>query len=199
MKYTDIIRMALVFVQIGLFCLICWLVFSCNPEKKLQRKRNKTEFFVATDPVLKAKIYKDAYDEKPCVTDTTIFHDTTITTRTLTNIISKTDTIKKNDSIYIFHTDTAYFDKIIYREKQGFTVDKRMINIMNDSINDLHRVLSSKEATIKAKQDRIDELKSTNKKLWIWLIVIIVAALTTTIIKIYLSLNPSPKNILNKL
>lgn len=133
------------------FIFFITLFMGCSEAKKGQQAVKR----VKADIDLLNQVGEAYRALKPCSNDTTTItiHDTTI--NTLIKTVTKTDTLRQGDTLYIFHTDTAYFEKTKTIFKEKIVTDKELTNRQKDTINSLK--------IQKGVQDGIiQELRSTN-------------------------------------
>ncbi len=160
-------RKLLPILLIILTIFLIWLS-SCSEAKKLQKAENR----VLADVESVKRVREKTNQLYPCSNDTVIteIHDST--TVTLTNTVRKTDTVVKNGIKYIFHTDTAFFEKTktVYQTK--VVTDNELTNRQKDTINSLRLREAAHNGTIGEVRDNLTKSnKNTNKwKLYFWLL-----------------------------
>lgn len=163
------------------FIFFITLFIGCSEAKKGQNAVNR----VKANINLLTQVGESYRSLFPCSNDTitTTVRDTT--TNTLIKVVIKTDTLKQGNTIYIFHTDTAYFEKTktIYKEK--IVTDKELTNRQKDTINSLRVQSATKDGVIQELRAANSTLKNDNNHLKWYLVGSVLLAILSHVIRSY--------------
>jgi len=148
-------------------CVLASFLFGCNPLKKIER----AEQTVLNNPSSEKKVGLKWLENNKCANDTVLLHDTTILTKEVHH--TKVDTTYSHDTTFVFYTDTAFYEKRIYKDK--IVVDHQREKQLQDSIN----ILLQQKAALN--QNVIDahsatETEKKDKNKWLWLFIAACAA-----------------------
>lgn len=164
-----------------LFALAAYFLTGCSEAKKGQQAVNR----VKADINLLVQVGESYRTLFPCANDTitTIIRDTT--TNTLIKVVTKIDTLKQGDTLYIFHTDTAYFEKTktIFREK--IITDKELTNRQKDTINSLRVQQGVKDGIVQELRATNSNLKKENNHLKWYLAASFLLAILSHVVRSY--------------
>lgn len=138
--------------------LMCYLT-SCHPVRNVLADINKVkQVRAATDALF------------PCVNDTTVIKTHSTDTLVLTNTRRYTDTLRRHDTLYIFHTDTAEFERVRTVYKNSIVTDHTREDSLRILLIKERTTIAGLNATITEKNTRIGEARADARKWIAWLI-----------------------------
>lgn len=170
-----------------LILFLSWLLSSCNVAKREAKRDVVAVNRVKADINLLVQAGESYRTLFPCSNDSIIktIHDTT--TNTLTKTVKHTDTVVKNGIQYIFHTDTAFFEKTKTVYQNTIVTDHELENRRKDTINSLRLQLATQNGTIgEIRTNLSDANKGANKwHLYFWLL--FAGAIVSHVVRSYAS------------
>lgn len=163
---------------------LCIMIMTgCSSEvNKLQKAENRVLANIESVKRIRA-ITADIF---PCSNDTVVksIHDTT--TNTLIKTVKHIDTLVKDGTKFIFHTDTAFFEKTKTVYETKVVTDKELTNRQKDSLIALHLQIAAQNGAIDEVRTNIsDARKASNKwEFYFWLL--LVGAILSHVVRSYI-------------
>jgi len=179
------IKPVLIAVLVAIISFVLLMFFGCNPAKQLTKAENKVLANVESVERVRAKT--DAL--YPCNTDTIVSdqHDTTYIPSP-PKYIRHIDTLRRNDTVYFFQTDTAEFEKIRTITNTKIVTDTREVNKLKDTITNLRIQREWYKSTNNEKNETISAAKKERNTLLWWAIGIGVLGVLSHVGRSYLKL-----------
>jgi len=146
--------------------LVLLLLVACNPVKQVLKDEAKIK-----------KVFDEGVRKGWCVNDTLTKSDTIVSLDTLYMLETATDTVRKNDTVYITSVKDRYIERKTVIHDTSFITDKTFIDLLSKDIIKLKNEKADLKNTIADQKNVIADQKKQLRQITASIIILIIIGL----------------------